>query len=144
MRSRKSRHQLILMITCFLSAGGGAVGGRKLTAQPKQPPAQAAEAEQRNGSLSTVESNVTTSIQPGQSVGPLRLGDSREKALKIFGKPVDDYSYGASDDSCRDAEMHWPDVEMDRDGLFVYLRKGSIISIAAATPRYATADGIKN
>src|SRR5205085_2448908 len=135
MRNRKSRHQLVLMLTCFLSVGGCAVGGRQPTVESKQPPAQAPEAEQRNGSLSTAEGNVTTSIQPGQNVGPLRLGDSREKALQIFGKPVDDYSYGTSNGSCRDAEMHWPDVEMDSDGLFVYLRKGRIISMAAATPR---------
>lgn len=110
----------------------------------RPPPAQAPEAEQRNGSLSTPEGNLTTGIQSGQSVGPLRLGDSREKALQIFGKPVDDYSYGTSNGSCRDAEMHWPDGETDSDGLFVYLRKGRIMSMAAATPRYATAEGIKN
>src|SRR5436309_11346497 len=88
MRSGKLRRSLTLMLTCFLSVESCAVGGRQPAAESKQPPAQAPEAEQRNGSLSTPEGNVTTSIQPGQGVGPLRLGDSREKALQIFGKPV--------------------------------------------------------
>jgi hypothetical protein len=144
MRGGKFGRRLTLTLTCFLSAGGCTVGGGQPAAESPPPPAPAATAEQRKGSLSTAEGNVTTGIRPGQSVGPLRLGDSREKALEIFGKPEDDYTYNASGDSCRDAEMHWYDAETDSNGLFLYLRNGHIISMAAATPRYSTAEGIKN
>lgn len=84
----------------------------------------------------------TTLINPGKSVGALRLGDTRERVLEIFPFKLhmdEEYSYK---DPCPITEIHWLDRELDADGVFVYLENGRVFQIEAATPRYRTAEGI--
>lgn len=84
----------------------------------------------------------TTLINPGKSVGALRLGDTRERVLEIFPFKLhmdEEYSYK---DPCPITEIHWLDREVDADGVFVYLENGRVFQIEAATPRYRTAEGI--
>jgi hypothetical protein len=78
-------------------------------------------------------------IKPGHSVGLLQLGDTREQVLKVLGEKREEYTH---DDPCKYTEMHWYDVERDRNGIFVYLKEGLVFQIEAATPRYHTAEGI--
>jgi hypothetical protein len=83
-------------------------------------------------------------IIPGRSVGPLQLGDTRERALELFGEPTEEYAYDENSlGRCKLTEMHWNDlIYNDRWGIFIYLRNNRIYQIFADTPRYATAAGI--
>jgi hypothetical protein len=84
----------------------------------------------------------TAEIIPGQSVGPLRLGDSRERSFDLFGKPGEEYAFDAKS-PCFHTELHWNDLEHeDRWGIYAYARDNRIYQIEADTPRYATAEGI--
>ena len=95
----------------------------------------------------------STLIVPGRSVGPLQLGDTRERASEVFGavfgnKYFDEETLRPSS-SCWPqrccegvTKMHWLDFERSQNGIYVYVSKGRIIQIEAATTRYATSGGI--
>ncbi len=80
-------------------------------------------------------------IKPGLSVGVLQLGGTRKRVIGLLGKKPEDeeYSYG---EPCPREEIHWLDLQMNSNGLFVYLNNGQIFQIESATRRYRTADGI--
>lgn len=85
-------------------------------------------------------------IKPGVSVGALRLGDTRERALEMFPKKPnydEEYNYDGRFTPCVYTEIHWLDFDhLDRWGIFIYLKEGRIYQIKADTPRYATVEGI--
>lgn len=92
-------------------------------------------------------------IVPGQSVGELKLGQSKEQFRNVLNwKPnVDeDYSYPGSSGCLAREELHWLDAGNPpfsagttvHAGVFAYLRNGRIFQIAVATPLFQTADGI--
>jgi hypothetical protein len=83
-------------------------------------------------------------IEPGRGVGPLKLGDTHARALELFGPTEEDYNFEGASGPCDHSEMHWYDAGTDSNGLFVYLRGGRVYEIASATPRYVTAEGLKN
>src|SRR5437667_3546074 len=83
-------------------------------------------AEQRVGPSSQTEKSPTPVIRAGQSVGLLKLGDSHQRALDLLGKTEEDYNFEAGEGSCPRSEMHWYDLERDRNGVFVYLKNGRI------------------
>jgi hypothetical protein len=82
-----------------------------------------------------------TIIEPGSSVGPLKLGESRDHALELFPQKPEDQSW---DDPCG-STLDWVDTtnSMGRGDVFIRLsKKGKIFQIESATTRFHTADGI--
>lgn len=77
-------------------------------------------------------------IRPGQGVGRLRLGDTREKLAKVLGRKFEEYTHEAP---CKYAEMHWYDLQADRNGIFAYVRDGRVFQLESDTPRYHTVEG---
>jgi len=61
--------------------------------------------------------------------------------VELLGKKAEDeeYSYG---EPCPREEMHWLDLQMESNGLFIYLINGRIFQIESATRRYRTVGGI--
>jgi hypothetical protein len=80
-------------------------------------------------------------IKPGQGVGPLKLGDTRNQVISVLGRKKQDEEYTYSG-LCPQTEIHWLDLELSGNGLFIYLRADRVFQIEAATPRYATGEGI--
>jgi len=79
-------------------------------------------------------------IKPGLSIGPLKLGDARERALELFPKKSEDQEW---QNSCG-TTLDWVDSE-NRTGhgdLFIRLKKGKIFQIESTTTRFHTAEGI--
>jgi len=112
---------LILPITLFLAV-------------PTRLPLAAQEAD-----ASPLSSQVT--IEPGLSVGPLKLGDSRERALELFPKKDEDQEWA---NSCG-TTLDWVDAanRTGRGDLFIRLnKKGKIFQIESATTRFHTSEGI--
>lgn len=82
-----------------------------------------------------------TLIKAGEGIGPLRLGDTRERTLAIFPRKNTDAEYDFSHCGPR-KEIHWFDLELKRSGVFVYLRDGRVFQIESSTPRFRTPEGI--
>lgn len=84
-------------------------------------------------------------IVPGKSVGPLQLGDTRERAVELLGEPTEEYTYDENSlGPCKFTEMSWTDLDLDRRGITLYLKNGHIYQIESFTTRFATASGITN
>jgi len=84
---------------------------------------------------------LVTLIDPGAAVGPLKLGDSRERALELFPKKAEDQEWN---DDCG-TTLNWVDQTnpMGRGDLFIRLnKKGKIFQIESATTRFHTAEDI--
>jgi hypothetical protein len=81
-----------------------------------------------------------TVIDPGASVGPLKLGDSRERALQLFPQKAEDQQW---DDVCGNT-LDWTDSTnpMGHGELLIRISKGKIFQIESATTRFKTAEGI--
>jgi len=81
-----------------------------------------------------------TVIEPGLSVGPLKLGDSRERALELFPKKDEDQEW---EDQCG-TTLYWVDRNntMGRGDLSIHLKKDKVFEIESSTTRFQTADGI--
>ena len=80
-------------------------------------------------------------IEPGLSVGPLKLGDTRERALELFPKKDEDQEWT---NSCG-TTLDWVDStnHTGRGDLFIRLnKKGKIFQIESATTRFHTSEGI--
>jgi hypothetical protein len=79
-------------------------------------------------------------IEPGASVGPLKLGDSPDRALELFPKKYEDQQW---DDSCGTTFV-WADTENSIRGgtLLIRVKKGKVFQIESATTRFHTAEGI--
>lgn len=84
---------------------------------------------------------LVTLIDPGTAVGPLKLGDSRERALELFPKKAEDQEWN---DDCG-TTLDWVDQanSMGRGDLFIRLnKKGKIFQIESSTTRFHTAEDI--
>jgi len=79
-------------------------------------------------------------IEPGLSVGPLKLGDTRERALELFPKKDEDQEW---ENHCG-TTLDWVDStnRTGRGDVFIRLKKGKIFQIESATTRFHTAEGI--
>jgi hypothetical protein len=83
---------------------------------------------------------MNTVIDPGASVGPLKLGDSHDRALELFPQKPEDQQW---DDLCG-TTLDWVDTTnpMGRGELLIRLNKGRVFQIESATTRFKTAEGI--
>jgi hypothetical protein len=81
-----------------------------------------------------------TTIEPGLSIGPIKLGDTRARALELFPKKDED---GEWDDKCG-STIDWVD-SANRTGhgdLLIRMKKGKVFQIESTTTRFQTGDGI--
>ena len=84
---------------------------------------------------------LVTLIDPGQAVGPLKLGDSRDRALELFPKKAEDQEWT---DDCG-TTIDWVDTDnpMGRGDVFIRInKKGKLFQIESATTRFHTAEDI--
>jgi len=82
-----------------------------------------------------------TTIEPGSAVGPLKIGDSQERALELFPKKYEDQQW---DDACG-TTYTWADTENKIRGGTLAIRvnkKGKVFQIESATTRFQTAEGV--
>jgi hypothetical protein len=81
-----------------------------------------------------------TVIEPGSSVGPLKVGDTRERALELFPKKDGDQEWK---DSCG-TTLYWVDADNQagRGDLSIRLNKDKVFQIESSTTRFHTAEGI--
>lgn len=82
----------------------------------------------------------STTIEPGRSVGPLKLGDSRDRALQLFPKKAEDQEWS---DPCG-STIDWVDSSNPngRGDVYIRLKKDKVFQIESATSRFTTAEGI--
>ena len=84
-----------------------------------------------------------TLIEPGARIGPLKLGDSRDRALELFPKKSEDQEWN---DKCGGGTtLDWVDSQNPTGHGDLYIRlnkKGKIFQIESATTRFRTAEGI--
>ncbi len=81
-----------------------------------------------------------TTIDPGSRVGPLKLGDTRDRALELFPQKAEDQEWT---DSCG-TTLDWVDSTNlnGRGDLYIRLNKGKIFQIESSTTRFQTPEGI--
>jgi hypothetical protein len=81
-----------------------------------------------------------TTIEPGRSLGPLKLGDSADHALELFPKKAIDQQW---DDACG-TTVDWTDsANPEGHGdVFIRLKKGKVFQIESSTTRFHTTDDI--
>jgi hypothetical protein len=81
-----------------------------------------------------------TVIEPGGGVGPLKLGDSRGRALELFPQKAEDQQW---DDVCG-TTLDWTDSTnpVGRGELLIRIKKDKIFQIESATTRFKTAEGL--
>ncbi|HEV2469552.1 MAG TPA: hypothetical protein VGS78_10175 [Candidatus Sulfotelmatobacter sp.] len=81
-----------------------------------------------------------TTIDPGLRVGPLKIGDSLDRALEVFPKKDEDQQW---DDQCG-TTVDWVDSTnpMGRGDVYIRARKGKVFQIESSTTRFQTAEGI--
>lgn len=81
-----------------------------------------------------------TVIEPGLAVGPLKLGDTQERAQQLFPKKDEDQQW---EDPCG-TTLDWVDTSNPngRGDVFIRLKKGKVVQIESATTRFHTAEGI--
>jgi hypothetical protein len=79
-------------------------------------------------------------IEPGLRVGPLKIGDTRERALELFPKKAEDQEW---DDPCG-TTLDWVDASnpAGRGDLSIRLKKERVFQIESSTTRFQTAEGI--
>jgi glycosyltransferase involved in cell wall biosynthesis len=81
-----------------------------------------------------------TMIEPGHSMGPLKLGDSLEHAQELFPKKDIDQEW---DDACG-STIDWTDSNnpVGHGEVFIRLKKGKVFQIESSTTRFHTAEDI--
>ena len=81
-----------------------------------------------------------TMVEPGQSIGPVKLGDSMERTLELFPKKPEDQQW---DDQCG-TTIDWVDTTNPngRGDLHVRLKKNKVFQIESSSTRFQTAGGI--
>jgi len=91
---------------------------------------------QDNGSFASTQ----VLIEPGLSVGPLKLGDTQERAFELFPKKPEDQQW---ENSCG-TTFNWVDTDNQVRGgnVFIRMKKGKVFQIESATTRFHTAEGI--
>lgn len=79
-------------------------------------------------------------IEPGQSLGPIKLGDSRDRALELFPKKDEDQQW---DDPCG-STIDWVDTTNPngRGDVFVRLKKNKVFQIESSSTRFHTIEDI--
>jgi hypothetical protein len=79
-------------------------------------------------------------IEAGKSVGPLKIGDTQDRALELFPKKAEDQQW---EDSCG-TTIDWVDTTnpMGRGELAIRVKKGRVFQIESSTTRFHTAEGI--
>jgi hypothetical protein len=85
-------------------------------------------------------------IVAGESVGMLRLGESRERMLELFPKKPNydlEYNYDKNCCGCDYSSYHWLPPDFKSNGLFFYLKQGRIYQISVQTDLFTTSKGIK-
>jgi hypothetical protein len=99
--------------------------------QPRMRASQDSDARPLSGEVT---------IEPGLSIGPLKLGDTRERALELFPKKAEDMEW---QNTCG-TTLDWVDAE-NRTGhgdLLIRVKKGKIFQIESTTTRFHTPEGI--
>src|SRR6266850_7477018 len=114
------------LILCLPLLNGCSEAGQFANIHPSPTPTVSAL---RQAQAPSAEKATTALIKPGQSVGLVKLGDSHERALELFGKTEEDYNFENNKSACARSEMHWADVELDSNGLFLYLKNNRIYQI---------------
>ena len=81
-----------------------------------------------------------TMIEPGRSLGPLKLGDSADHALELFPRKAIDQSW---DDACG-TTIDWTDSAnpTGHGEVFIRVKKGKVFQIESSTTRFHTAQDI--
>ncbi len=79
-------------------------------------------------------------IEPGLSIGPAKLGDTRDRVLELFPKKDEDQEWN---NSCG-TTLDWVDTQnpTGHGDLFIRLKKGKVFQIESSTTRFHTAEGI--
>lgn len=82
----------------------------------------------------------TTMIEPGHSLGPLKLGDSQDHALELFPKKDIDQEW---EDACG-TTVDWTDSNnpVGHGDVFIRVKKGKVFQIESSTTRFHTAEDI--
>jgi hypothetical protein len=82
----------------------------------------------------------TTMIEPGHGLGPLKLGDSQERARELF--PLKDIDQ-EWEDACG-STIDWTDSTnpVGHGEVFIRLKKGKVFQIESSTTRFHTAEDI--
>lgn len=123
----------ILIASTTLLAGASVVPS--LRAAPGKPGWQQQSPEQ------DASTSGKTVIEPGLSVGPLKLGDTEDHALQLFPKKDEDQQWG---DKCG-TTLDWVDAAnpMGKGDLSIRInKKGKVFQIESATTRFKTSEGI--
>jgi len=121
---------LILILTSILTIGAGSV----LHAHPGGPqPLPATSADDGPSFTNTI-------IEPGHSLGPLKLGDSQDRALELFPKKDIDQEW---EDACG-STIDWTDSNNPEGHgeVFIRVKKGKVFQIESSTTRFHTAEDI--
>jgi hypothetical protein len=123
--------QLIVPAVLFAAAGIELPPGSHAI-HPETP----ASAQQDSGSFTSS----AVLIEPGVSVGSLKLGDTRERVQELFPKKYEDQEW---ENHCG-TTFNWVDTENKIRGgnLFIRFKKGKIFQIDSATTRFHTAEDI--
>ena len=81
-----------------------------------------------------------TMIEAGHSVGPLKLGDSQERALQLFPKKEIDQEW---EDACG-STIDWIDSTnpVGHGDVFIRFKKGKVFQIESSTTRFHTSEDI--
>ena len=81
-----------------------------------------------------------TMIEPGHSMGPLKLGDSLDRTQELFPKKDIDQEW---DDACG-STIDWTDSNnpVGHGEVFIRLKKGKVFQIESSTTRFHTAEDI--
>jgi hypothetical protein len=93
-----------------------------------------------HGSCQTEPHFSNTTIEPGLSIGSLKLGDTHDRALELFPKKPEDQEW---DDTCG-TMIDWVDTTNPngRGDLHIRLKKGKVFQIESSSSRFQTAEGI--
>ncbi len=104
------------------------------------PPGIHAAAIAASQDSDTTSLSSQTLIEPGASVGPLKLGDTRDRALELFPKKDEDQEW---ENRCG-TTLDWVDStnRTGRGDVLIRLKKGKVFQIESSTTRFHTAEGI--
>ncbi|MGA2857805.1 MAG: hypothetical protein ABSE40_13125 [Candidatus Sulfotelmatobacter sp.] len=126
---------LLILAAVLLAVALAGAGARQFAIPETQPLAQTG---QNSGGPNSPA--FQTLIEPGLSVGPLKLGDTRDRALQLFPRKDEDQEW---EDKCG-TTLYWVDTD-NRNGrgdLTIHLKKDKVFQIESSTTRFHTAEGI--
>ena len=125
---------MLIILAVLLAAAGGPSHLRGFGAVPAEIASQSAEPD------SNSPNSGKTVIEPGLSVGPLKLGDTQARALELFPRKDEDQQW---EDKCG-TTLNWVDASnpAGRGDLAIRLKKDKVFQIESATTRFHTAEGI--